>query len=96
MSDTQGFSAIMARLEHDMAELDNQLSQESARARDLQLSAFASARRRKETKNEIGIIIREICELEMEVDDLTCLQHQQNPESEPCQKVSCCTSHTCI
>ena len=78
-----------------MAELDRQLSQESAQARHLQLSASTSAKRRKQTENDIDIVIREMCELGMEVDDLACLQHQQKVESEPCQKVSRCTSHTC-
>ena len=78
-----------------MAELDRQLSQESAQAGHLQLSALTSAKRRKETENYIDIAVREICELGMEVDDLACLQHQQKVESEPCQKVSRCTSHTC-
>ncbi len=96
MSDRQGFSAIITRLEHDIAELDSQLTQKSTQARDLQLAAFASATRRRETEKAIDKLIRETCELEMELADLTCLQHQQHPESKPCQKLSCCMSRKCV
>lgn len=68
-----------------MAELDQQLSVESARARDLKLSAHTSAKKRKDIKTEIDVLIREICEREMEAEDLACIYPRHHSS---CKKVA--------
>ncbi|CAL5228950.1 g12182 [Coccomyxa viridis] len=68
----------MVSLEKEMAELDQQLSVEKQTARTLQLTASSSAKKREELSREIGTVISELCELEMEAEDFTSLQPQEH------------------
>lgn len=74
--DLANFTATVEKLRHDTTEVDWQLAEEEAKARDLQLSAFKSARRREEVEKEIHVLTGQICELEMEAEDLACLHTQ--------------------
>ncbi len=92
MADLESFSASMVELEKEMAELDQQLSVERQTATTLQLSASTSAKKREELRTEIGTVISELCELEMEAEDLTSLQPQEQSTpsvARPGQKVPC-------
>ena len=82
----------MVSLEKEMAELDQQLSVEKQTARTLQLTASSSAKKREELSREIGTVISELCELEMEAEDFTSLQPQEHSTpsvARPGQKVPC-------
>ena len=75
--DLGSFSATMEELQHDTMELDRQLAVEDANVRDLQLSALKSARRREVVEKEIHMLNGQICELEVEAEDLACLHSQE-------------------
>ena len=84
MADIETFSSTMAKLEQEMTELDRQLNEESLRARDLELAAASSGKKREDIGREIRSVIGEICELEMEAEDLDCLQSQSQSPRDAC------------
>jgi len=84
MADIETFCSTMAKLEQEMTELDRQLNEESLRARDLELAAASSGKKREEIGQEIRIVIGEICELEIEAEDLDCLQSQSQVPRDAC------------
>ena len=87
MVDLNSFSANVEKLQRDTTNLDRQLAEEDAKARDLQLSVFKAARRQEMVEKEIHILNGQICELEMEAEDLACLQSQENDEHPSQQRV---------
>lgn len=94
MADLESFSASMVELEKKSDELDQQLSVEEQRARALQLSASSSAEKRESLNKEIRMVMSELCELEMEAEDLASLQLQEHSTRSvppPGQKVPCVT-----
>ena len=87
MVDLGSFSATVEKLKRDTTKLDRQLAEEDARARDLEFSAFKAARRQEMVEKEINILDGQICELEMEAEDLACLQSQEIDEHPSQQRV---------
>ena len=87
MMDLGSFSATVEKLQHDATLLDRQLANEDAIARDLQLSALNSARRQEVVEKEVQVLIGQICELEMEIEDLACLNPQEEIDASSQQRV---------
>ena len=87
MVDLGSFSETVEKLQRDTTELDRQLAAEDAKAKELQLSAFKAARRHEMVEQEIHNLSGQICELEMEAEDLACLQSQENDEHPSQQRV---------
>ena len=82
MVDLESFSAAVEKLQRDTTMLDRQLTEEDAKARDLQLSTFKAARRHEMVEKEIHILNGQICELEMGAEDLACLQSHDHPSQQ--------------
>ena len=94
MRNLGSFSATVEKLQHDATRLDQQLAKEDAKARDLQLSALTkSARRQEVVEKEINTLIGQMCELEMEAEDLACLHSEEIVDGPSQQKVAHSTDH---
>ena len=92
MAGIESFSASMVELEKEMAELDRQLSEENEKASDLELAVSTSARKTELISTDIHAAISDICELEMEAEDLASLASQEeSARAMPCpgQEVPC-------
>ena len=92
MAGIESFSASMVELEKEMAELDRQLSEEKERASNLELAALTSARRKEFISRDIHTTISDICELEMEAEDLDSLTSEEQSARampRPGQEVPC-------